>query len=158
MDNNGLPEFIAGIPTAKNQSKERRSLIAKYYENLWKKLQREGRKNMIYNEYLGVNVYIVENESDKKTINTASMKWQSTYAVKHLETIVAKASGDEKLPVYEKTKKGTQTKNGYKNMAILYYDFINEHLPYLNFKVKLTIGIRSDNKHVQYCVNKIEVK
>ena len=113
---------------------------------------------MIYNDYLGVNVYIVENESDKKTINTASMKWQSTYAVKHLETIVAKASGDEKLPVYEKTKKGTQTKNGYKNMAILYYDFINERLPYLNFKVKLTIGIRADNKHVQYCVNKIEVK
>lgn len=153
-----LPKFISGIPTAKNQSKERRSLIAKYYDNLWKKLQREGCKNMIYNDYLGVNVYIVENESDKKTINTASMKWQSTYAVKHLETIVAKASGDEKLPVYEKTKKGTQTKNGYKNMAILYYDFINERLPYLNFKVKLTIGIRADNKHVQYCVNKIEVK
>ena len=153
-----LPEFISGIPIAKNQSKERRSLIAKYYENLWKKLQREGRKNMIYNDYLGVNVYIVENESDKKTINTASMKWQSTYAVKHLETIVAKASGDEKLPVYEKTKKGTQTKNGYKNMAILYYDLINEILPYLNFKVKLTFGIRADNKHVQYCVNKIEVK
>lgn len=155
---NSLPEFISGIPTAKNQSRERRSLIAKYYENLWKKLQREGRKNMIYNEYLGVNVYIVENESDKKTINTASMKWQSTYAVKHLETIVAKASGDEKLPVYEKPKNGTQTKNGYKNMAILYYDFINERLPYLNFKAKLTIGIRADNKHVQYCVNKIEVK
>ncbi len=153
-----LPEFIAGIPTDKNQSRERRTLIAKYYENLWKKLQREGRKNMIYNDYLGVNVYIVENESDKKTINTASMKWQSTYAVKHLKTIVSKASGDEKLPVYEKTKKGTQTKNGYKNMAILYYDFINERLSYLNFKVKLTIGIRADNKHVQYCVNKIEVK
>ena len=155
---NVLPEYISGIPTAKNQSRERRNLIAKYYENLWRKLQREGRKNMIYNDYLGVNVYIVENESDKKTINTASMKWQSTYAVKHLETIVAKASGDEKLPVYEKTKKGTQTKNGYKNMAILYYDLINESLPYLNFKVKLTIGIRADNKHVQYCVNKIEVK
>ena len=51
---NSLPEFISGIPTAKNQSRERRSLIAKYYENLWKKLQREGRKNMIYNDYLGV--------------------------------------------------------------------------------------------------------
>ena len=159
MDNKTLlPEFISGIPTAKNQSRERRTLIAKYYENLWKKLQRGGHKNMIYNDYLGVNVYIVENESDKKTINTASMKWQSTYAVKHLETIVTKARGDENLPVYEKTKKGTQTKNGYKNMAILYYDFINESLPYLNFKVKLTIGIRADNKHVQYCVNKIEVK
>ena len=77
MENNIiLPEFISGIPTAKNQSRVRRNLIAKYYSNLWKKLQREGRKNMIYNNYLGVNVYIVENESDKKTINTASMKWQ----------------------------------------------------------------------------------
>ena len=43
-----LPKSIAGIPTAKNQSRERRTLIAKYYENLWKKLQRGGRKNMIY--------------------------------------------------------------------------------------------------------------
>ena len=58
---NVLPEYISGIPTAKNQSRERRNLIAKYYENLWRKLQREGRKNMIYNDYLGVNVYIVEN-------------------------------------------------------------------------------------------------
>ena len=113
---------------------------------------------MIFNDYLGVNIYIVENESDKKTINTASMKWQSTYAVKHLKEIVADACGDENLPIYEKPKKGTQTKNGYKNMAILYYDFVNEELPYLNFKIKLTIGIRADNKHVQYCVNKIEVK
>ena len=40
----------------------------------------------------------------------------------------------------------------------LYYDFINESVDYLNFKVKLTIGIRTDNKHIQYCVNKIEVK
>ena len=105
-----LPEFVSGIPTAKNQSRERRTLIAKYYENLWKKLQREGHDNRIYNDYLGVDVFIIQNESDKKTINAASRNWQSTYAVKHLETIVAKASGDEKLPVYEKTKKGTQTK------------------------------------------------
>ena len=155
---NSLPEFISGIPTAKNQSKERRSLIAKYYENLWKKLQREGRKNMIYNEYLGVNVYIVENESDKKTINAASRNWQSTYAVKHLEEIVIHASGDTNQPVYEKVKNGTQSYNGYKNMAILFYDFTGNERDYLNFKVKLTIGIKANDKHVQYCVNKIEVK
>ena len=158
MDNNNLPEYISGIPTAKNRSRERRNLISKYYSNIWKKLQRQGRKNMIFNDYLGVNIYIVENESDKKTINTASMKWQSTFAVKHLEKIVKNARGDENLPIYENTKKGTQTKNGYKNIAILYFDFVNEHLSHLNFKVKLTIGIRADNRHVQYCVNKIEVK
>ena len=153
-----LPEFINGIPTAKHRSRERRTLIAKYYSNLWKKLQKEGRKNMIFNDFLGVNVYIIENESNKKTINAASSNWQSTYAVKHLEKIVKNACGDENLPVYEKVKKGTQTKNGYKNMAILYYCFIDEAIQYLNFKVKLTIGIRADNKHVQYCINKIEVK
>ena len=43
-------------------------------------------------------------------------------------------------------------------MAILYYNFVNTEYNYLNFNTKLTIGIRSDNKHVQYCVNKIEVK
>ena len=60
-------------------------------------------------------------------------------------------------PVYEKTKKGTQSKNGYKNMAILYYDLFCPRKG-LYFKVKLTIGIRSDKKHVQYCINKIETK
>lgn len=39
-------------------------------------------------------------------------------------------------------------------MAILYYDFVNNEVPYLNFKVKLTIGIRADSKHVQ-CVTVI---
>lgn len=158
MNKINLPEFISGIPTAKNQSKERRSIIAKYYEKLWKKLQKEDRKNMIFNDYLGVNVYIVENESDKKTINAASRNWQSTYAVKYLEEIVIHASGDTNQPVYEKVKNGTQSYNGYKNMAILFYDFTNNEQDYLNFKVKLTIGIKANDKHVQYCVNKIEVK
>lgn len=79
---NVLPEFIAGIPTAKHRSKERMDLIRSYYQRLWKKLQREGRINKIFNDYLGVDVFIIENESDKKTINTASKNWQSTYAVR----------------------------------------------------------------------------
>ena len=79
MENsNNLPEYIKGIPTAKNRSRERRILIAKYYSNLWKKLQREGRGNVIFNDFLGVNIHIVEKESDKKTINAASNNWQST--------------------------------------------------------------------------------
>ena len=157
MDNNGLPEFIAGIPTAKNQSKERRSLIAKYYENLWKRLQREGHNNRIYNDYLGVDVFIIQNESDKKTINAASRNWQSTYAVKHLYDVVKKAFCEKNTVVFFTPKNGTQRDNKYKNIAVLYYDFVNTDIPYLNFKVKLTIGIRSNNKHVQYCVNKIEI-
>ena len=153
-----LPEFISGIPTAKNQSRVRRNLIAKYYSNLWKRLQREGYNNRIYNDYLGVDVFIIKNESDKKTINAASRNWQSTYAVKHLYDVVKNASCEENAIVFFTPKNGTQTNNRYKNIAVLYYDFVNDKYDYLNFKVKLTIGIRSNNKHVQYCVNKIEVK
>ena len=64
MTNDKLPEYVSGIPTAKNKSRERMDLIRSYYANLWKKLQREGKNNKIFNNYLGVEVYIAENESD----------------------------------------------------------------------------------------------
>lgn len=105
-----IPEKIEGIPTAKNLSKERVGLIRKYYFNLWKKLQRSGRGNKIFCNYLGVDVFIVN----------------------------------------------THKANGYKNMVILHHQFTNEEIPYLNFMAKLTIGIKADGKHVQYCVNKVE--
>lgn len=106
--------------------------------------------------YLGVDVFVVEKESDKKTIYAASKNWQSTYAVKHLETIIANANKTVDGPIYEKPRGNTQKANGYKNMVVLYYSFINEEVPYLNFLAKLTIGVKADGKHVQYCVNKIE--
>ena len=159
MENsNNLPEYIKGIPTAKNRSRERRILIAKYYSNLWKKLQREGRGNVIFNDFLGVNIHIVEKESDKKTINAASNNWQSTFAVQHLEDIVRGGCCDEGSVVFFTPKKGTQSKFRYKNIAILYYDIVNQDVEYLNFRVRLTIGIKASNKHVQYCVNKIDIK
>ncbi len=156
--NNAFPEYIQGIPTAKNKSRERIDLIKKYYSNLWKKLQKEGRSNKIFNNYLGVDVYIVEKENDKKTINTASKNWQSTYAVKHLEDVVKNARCEENTIVFFAPKKGTQSKFHYKNIAILYYDFIDPNIDYLNFKARLTIGIKASAKHVQYCVNKIDIK
>ena len=155
---NILPEFVSGIPTAKNRSRERMDLIRKYYLNLWKRLQREGKSNKIFNDYLGVDVFIIKNESDKKTINAASRNWQSTYAVKNLYEIVKKASCEDNATIFFSSKSGTQSYNKYKNIAVLYYDMVDDNIPYLNYKVKLTIGIRSNNKHVQYCVNKIEVK
>ncbi len=120
--NNTLPEYIQGIPTAKNKSRERMDLIRKYYSFLWKKLQKEKGKYIIFND------------------------------------VVRFANCDDNTTIFFKSKEGTQTENRYKNIAVLYYDFINKNVDYLNFKVKLTIGIRSDNKHIQYCVNKIEVK
>lgn len=48
-------------------------------------------KQQDFQQQLGVDIYIVENESDKKTINTASKNWQSTFAVKYLEDVVVKS-------------------------------------------------------------------
>ena len=153
-----IPEFIEGIPTQKKKSKERRSLIEHYYELLWKELQRENGTNGVFNTFLGVTVIIKKGESDKKTINRASADWKSTYAVKHLKQVITFACGKKDAPVYVEAKTGTQKKNGYKNMAILYHEFVHPKMEYLNFMVKLTIGIKSDGKHVQYCVNKIETQ
>jgi len=150
------PEYIEGIPTKKSQSKERVGLIRDYYAQLWKKLQKEGRNNSVFNNFLGVNVFIVEKESDKKTIYVASKNWQSTYAVKHLEEVIADAAKQGDGPIYDKPKGNTQKANGYKNIVVLHHEFSNETIPYLNFFAKLTIGIKANKKHVQYCINKVE--
>ena len=152
-----IPEYVCGIPTLKAKSKERVELIRDYYSKLWKKLQKEGRSNSIYNDYLGVEVYVIEKESDKKTIYAASKNWQSTYAVKHLEELISKAAKLGDGPVYDLPKGNTQKANGYKNIAVLHYMFTDTHRPYLNFVAKLTIGIKADKKHIQYCINKVEV-
>ena len=153
-----LPEYIEGIPTKKKASKERVALIRSYHEKLWKQLQRDGRVNRIFNGFLGVDIVIVEKESDKKTIYAASKNWQSTFAVKHLSEVVAKAKKFDDGPIYDKPKGNPQKVNGYKNIVVLHYKFTNEEYPYLNFVAKLTIGIKADGKHVQYCVNKVELE
>ena len=50
-----------------------------------------------------------------------------------------------------------QKEFGYVNMATLYYNFQSTEYEYLNFTVKLVLGIKSDGRHVQYSVNKIEL-
>lgn len=67
-----IPEHIEGIPTNKRCVKERFVLIQSYYEKLWKKLQRETKGNYIHNEFLDAKIFIVKNESDKKTAREAS--------------------------------------------------------------------------------------
>ena len=150
------PEYVSGIPTQKTRSKERVQLIKDYYSRLWKKLQKEGRNNSIFNKFLGVNVFIIEKESDKKTIYAASKNWQSTYAVKHLEEVITNATKLDDGPIYDKPKGNTQKANGYKNIVVLHYAFSDDSISYLNFFAKLTIGIKADRKHVQYCINKVE--
>ena len=152
------PEYIEGIPTEKKRSKERFALIMDYYERLWKQLQRENNSNYIRNKFLNANVFIVKNESDKKTAREALHNWKSTYAVKHLKQVVEEAKPMDNLPLFVSRKEGEQKRNGYKNMILLYYDFQNGDKPYLNFRIKLTIGVMTGGKHIQYCVNKIETQ
>lgn len=154
---NAIPEFIEGIPTKKSCIKERRELITEYYNSLWKRLQRENNSNYIYNEFLQAKIYIVKGESDKKTVFESSKTWQSTHAVKHLYKIVKNARPLSDNIEFTKPKDGTQTKNGYKQMLILYYQIINDTYDYLNYTAKLTIGIKADGKHIQYAINKIEI-
>ena len=129
-----------------------------YYEQLWKQLQREYNSNFIRNKFLNADVFIVKNESDKKTAREALHNWKSTYAVKHLKQVVEEAKPIKNLPLFVSRKEGEQKRNGYKNMILLYYDFSDEEKEYMNFRIKLTIGVMTGGKNVQYCVNKIEVK
>ena len=153
-----IPEYIEGIPTEKKKVKERFDLIKSYYEKLWKDLQRETGGNTIHNAFLDADIYIVKNESDKKTSREALHNWKSTYAVKHLKQVVENASFMEGMPLFSSVKSGAQKKNGYKNMILLYYKFKDEKNICLNFVVKLTIGVTASDKHIQYSVNKVEVK
>ena len=152
-----IPDYIEGIPTSRRAMGERKMLITNYYDELMIKLQKEKGIYAVYNNYLGVDVYIVKNESDKKTAFEASKHWKSTYAVKHLYSIIKEAYSPDGMQLFDSVKNGTQRKNGYKGIALLYYTFANEKLDYLNFSVKLTIGIKGDGKHIQYCVNKIDI-
>ena len=158
-----LPEFIEGIPTQRRFKVERFNLINQYYFDLWRNLQRERQSiekfNYIHNDYLGVKVYINKGESDKKTIGIAQNHWKSTYAIKHLYDVVkyAKPLGESDLEIDETGSK-TQGKNGYKKLLILYHRFINPKHSYLNFTVKLTIGVKANEEHVQYSVCKVKVE
>ena len=52
------------------------------------------------------------------------------------------------MPLFSSIKNGAQKKNGYKNMILLYYKFEDEQISYMNFIVKLTIGVTASNKHI----------
>lgn len=157
LTTNEIPEYVEGIPTEKKKVKERFALIKSYYERLLKDLQRETGGNCIHNKFLDVDVHIVKNESDKKTAREALHNWKSTYAVKHLKQVVENAEALEGMPLFSSIKSGTQKKNGYKNMVLLYYKFENAQKAYLNFVVKVSIGVTASDKHIQYSVNKVEV-
>jgi len=156
-----LPEFIHGIATQKSASKQRREIVEKEYLKLLDKLGKKNGKDkkFVHNTFLDADVYITMHESGKKASYTSAFNWQSTYAIKQLEQVIKHAKPRDGEPIYFSPKStGKQREFNYVNMARLYYDFSDESLGYMNFTVKLTLGIKSSGRHIQYSVNKIEVQ
>jgi hypothetical protein len=153
-----IPKFIDGIATDKNASEQRRNIIRQTYMNLLQHLQQTKGKKAVLNDFLGVDVYIIMRESEQKTSNSGAHNWQSTYAVKHLEKVIKNAKAKEGVPVYSLPRTSKQKSFKYVNMAVLFYEFGCEECDYLNFTVKLTLGIKNDGRHIQYSVNKIAVE
>jgi len=152
-----IPKLIEGIATAKNASEQRRNIIRQTYMNLLQHLQQTKGKKAIFNDFLGVDVYIIMRESEQKTSNSGAHNWQSTYAVKHLAKVIKNAKAKEGVPVYSLPKTNKQKSFNYVNMAVLFYEFKSEVHDYLNFTVKLTLGIKNDGRHIQYSVNKVDI-
>ena len=153
-----LPKRIEGIPTEKKLSKERREIIKNEYLLLINKLQKKRGKKAVYNKYLKTEVQIIMRESEKKATNSAAFNWQSTFAVKHLEEVIRDAEPVLGKPIYSVPKSmGKQKEFGYVNIATLYYQFQSTEHDYLNFTVKLVLGVKNDRRHVQYSINKIEL-
>jgi len=154
-----FPKTINGIPTEKNATEQRREIVKNTYFELLERLQRTKGKKTVYNDFLGVNVYILMRESGKKASNSSTKNWQSTYAVKNLEKIIKNAKPLPNIPIYKTPKNtGKQKEFNYVNLATLFYEFKCEKLDYMNFTVKLTLGIKNDGRHIQYSISKIEVQ
>jgi hypothetical protein len=152
-----IPQIIDGIATDKNANEQRRNVIKQTYMDLLQYLQQTKGKKAVFNHFLGVDVYIIMRESEQKTSNSGAHNWQSTYAVKHLEEVITNAKAKEGVPVYSLPKTGKQKSFKYVNMAVLFYEFKNEEYDYLNFTIKLTLGIKNDGRHIQYSVNKVDI-
>jgi len=152
-----IPKIIDGIVTGKNENEQRRDIIRRAYMDLLQRLQQTKGKKAVFNQFLGVDVYIIMRESEHKTSNSAANNWQSTYAVKHLEKVIKYAKAKEDVPVYSLPKTGKQKSFKYVNMAVLFYEFKSDEFDYLNFTVKLTLGIKNDGRHIQYSVNKVDI-
>jgi hypothetical protein len=90
MENQHLPDCIAGIPTAKNALQERRDFVSNQYKLLLGRLMNKTKKKVIHNDFLDVDVHLIYGEGGKEATNRGVFNWQSAYAILKLETIVKK--------------------------------------------------------------------
>ena len=158
MEHEKLPEYIAGIATAKSAINLRREFVSNEYKALLGRLMNKKGKKVIQNDFLNVEVQLIYGEGGKEATNRGVFNWQSAYAVLKLETIVKNATAKEGKPVYIPAKNtGNQKNYKYVNMAVLYYDFVDKEKWYMNFSVKLVLGIKNDGRHIQYSVTKVDI-
>jgi hypothetical protein len=54
-----LPEYIAGIATAKKEIEQRRKFVSKQYKLLLGKLMNERSKKSVFNDFLSVEVQLI---------------------------------------------------------------------------------------------------
>ena len=156
-----IPEFIQGIATKKSQAEQRREIVKKEYAKLLDKLGKKNgaNKKFIHNDFLDVDVWLINREGGKEATKNSVHNWQSTYALLHLETVVKKAKAKEGLPIYSPAKStGNQARFQYVNVATLYYEFVDAEKDYLNFTAKLMLGIKNEGTHIQYSITKIDVE
>ena len=154
-----LPEFIKGIATAKDNASiaQRREFVIKTYKALLGKLANQKGSKTIYNKFLNANVHLIMREGGKEATNRNAFNWQSAYAILELETIIKNAAPRDGECIFVPAKNtGNQKAHKYVNMAILYYTFVDVEKDYMNFTVRLTLGIKSDGRHIQYSVNKVD--
>ena len=154
-----LPTFVKGIATAKDNESiaQRRKFVIKTYNLLLGKLAKQKGSKTIYNKFLDAEVHLIMREGGKEAINRNAFNWQSAYAILELETIIKNAvpMNSENLFVPAKNS-GNQKAHKYVNMAVLYYTFVDDERWYMNFTVRLILGIKSDGRYIQYSVNKVD--
>jgi len=154
-----LPKYIKGIATAKDNASiaQRRDFVTKTYKLLLGKLSNQKGSKTIYNKFLDEEVHLIMREGGKEATNRNAFNWQSAYAILELETIIKNAVPMNGESIFVPAKNtGNQKAHKYVNMAILYYTFVDAEKWYMNFTVRLTLGIKSDGRHIQYSVNKID--
>jgi len=154
-----LPDFIKGIATAKDNKSiaQRREFVIKTYKLLLGKLANQKGSKTIYNKFLDAEVHLIMREGGKEATNRNAFNWQSAYAILELETIIKNAVPMNGESIFVPAKNtGNQKAHKYVNMAILYYTFVDAKRWYMNFTVRLTLGIKSDGRHIQYSVNKVD--
>ena len=75
--------------------------------------------------------------------NRNAFNWQSAYAILELEKIIKNAVPMTGESVFVPVKNtGNPKAHKYVNMALLYYTFTNVEKDYMNFTVRLTLGIK----------------